>query len=202
MKGFWDDKKEKLKKQTPSKKRKSQKEKTNEAPTPLRRSSRMRNAPPEHPNGLAEELAERVEIRPVKRQRRPQKVQDAKNALKPAERTQLKGAPDRWIEDMREFLVKELQNSDQNVRNVIRQVSRLASGEGVTYRHWRPKGTVFYKGKCVDLSWNFESLYDEAVEFQNEHGEDLGHGWLLLHPIKKLAIFQEYCHEKGLYKEK
>ena len=71
---------------------------------------------------------------------------------------------------------------------------RLASGEGITYKHW-PPGTVFYEGRCVDLSYDFNRMALEARNYENYYGKDKGHGWLLRHPIGKLKLYQEYCNE-------
>jgi len=54
----------------------------------------------------------------------------------------------------------------------------------------------FKKNKPVKLSSDFDKMYDEAVDFEDEHGRDLGNGWLLRHPIKKLANFQYYYFEQ------
>ena len=39
---------------------------------------------------------------------------------------------------------------------------------------------------------DLHKLREEASEHEEIHGEDLGHGWLALHPIKKLELYQQY----------
>ena len=74
----------------------------------------------------------------------------------------------------------------------MRQVEKLCSGAGVTYHRW-PGQIYFCKGERLALSWDMNALYDRAVEYENEYGRDLGNGWLLRHPIKKMKLFQVYC---------
>ena len=78
-----------------------------------------------------------------------------------------------------------------NADMVLRQAKILFSGDGIEYHHWK-KGVVFHKGSQIDLSWDFWDLHREAKEFEDRHGEDLGHGWLMKHPIYKLHLFQQY----------
>uniref|UniRef100_A0A7S1BHT7 Uncharacterized protein n=2 Tax=Corethron hystrix TaxID=216773 RepID=A0A7S1BHT7_9STRA len=81
--------------------------------------------------------------------------------------------------------------SEANARMVMRQVRLLASGAGVTYHHW-PKKVVFCKNRPIDLSENFEALFREAQQYEDQYGRDLGNGWLMRHPIVKLMNYQEY----------
>lgn len=77
-----------------------------------------------------------------------------------------------------------------NARNVLRQVEKLISGEGITYNTW-PNGTYFYRNQKVDLSFNFKKMLQEAKEFEDTYGDN-SFGWLLRHPIRKLQLFKEY----------
>jgi len=71
------------------------------------------------------------------------------------------------------------------------------SGDGISYHHW-PDGTIFGRNLQIDIrSTNFTHLLDEAIEFEETYGKDLGNGWLLRHPIEKLRLFQEYLLEKN-----
>ena len=52
---------------------------------------------------------------------------------------------------------------------------------------------VFKRGETITLGSNFTTMLDEAWEFEATFGKDLGNGWLLRHPIKKMLLFQEHC---------
>jgi len=153
-----------------------------------RRSNRVRKTPPAN-TGLQDDSIDRVIARNKKKQKRSNNAM-----LSEEDRQKLANLPD-WMEDMEGYLIEEENLSQQNFRSVMRQVSRLATGVGITYSRW-DDNIVFYKRTCIDLSWNFNALYDQAVEFENEHGRDLGNGWLLRHPIKKMQNFQAYCWQK------
>jgi hypothetical protein len=102
-----------------------------------------------------------------------------------------------WLDDLEEFLVTIPHGngnkviSPDNCRTVMRQMRILASGAGVEYRHWK-EGVIFRKGQPVTLRTDAVKVWYEAWAFQNEHGRDKGNGWLLLHPLTKLACYQSY----------
>ena len=99
--------------------------------------------------------------------------------------------PSVWMQAIKSYWVDQEGLSNQNLRSVMRQVSKLCTGEGVTYKRW-PEQAHFCKGEEVDLSWDLDALYDQACEYENKHGRDLGNGWLLRHPIKKMENFQRF----------
>lgn len=101
-----------------------------------------------------------------------------------------------WLDDMKYFLDVQQELSAANSRSVMRQVEKLCTGAGIYYHHWTAK-VCFGKGQRVDLSWDFEALFVQAYDFEDEHGRDLGNGWLLRHPIKKLQNFQEHLLNGG-----
>lgn len=119
-------------------------------------------------------------------------------SLSPDQRAALDDSQD-WLDELDHFLrhlphgSKHQPCSPDNARNVMCQVKKLVAGCGITYTHWSA-GVVFQKK--VSLKNDFDALYAEAQAFQNEHGHDRGNGWLLLHPIKKLKLFQEYKFDK------
>lgn len=43
----------------------------------------------------------------------------------------------------------------------------------------------------MTLRDNFKEMLLSAKRFEIEHGRDKGNGWLLQHPIKKLALYKE-----------
>jgi len=107
---------------------------------------------------------------------------------------------DRWIESMAlwlEYTPHGPQNkttSSTNAKSVLRQVKKLVSGQGVSYAHW-PEEKIFYENKPIDLEHtDFSKMLQEAKAYERAYGKDLGNGWLLQHPIKKLLLFQEYYH--------
>lgn len=73
------------------------------------------------------------------------------------------------------------QISPQNFRTIKRQVEKLMSGQGITYRHW-PENVCFHAGQSIDMSMDLDSLYQLARRYEAEYGPDLGKGtfWLLL----------------------
>lgn len=87
--------------------------------------------------------------------------------------------------------------SATNTSRVMRQVRPLAGGEGIKHPRSEKEGCVFAKGKPVTLGDDLEALFGEAYEFENTHGEDRGHGWLLRHPIKKLLSVQQHLAAGG-----
>eukprot|EP00980_Cylindrotheca_fusiformis_P023261 scaffold10302_cov118-Cylindrotheca_fusiformis.AAC.4 len=106
-----------------------------------------------------------------------------------------------WLEEMDYFLqhVPHGRNqstcSGKNTKMVIRQVRKLATGKGVGYQHW-PDDVKFMENKRVTLEDNFEELGTLAKVYEVKYGQDKGHGWLLGHPLKKMACFKEYLDRK------
>ncbi|KAL7565144.1 hypothetical protein ACA910_021523 [Epithemia clementina (nom. ined.)] len=101
-----------------------------------------------------------------------------------------------WLETL-EYYLKEVDCiSASNVSRVMSQVRKLATGQGVAYGRW-PEHAVFGCGTPVHPNaTDFEALYDRAVEHEATYGRDLGNGWLLLHPIHKLCLFQSWWRQE------
>ena len=70
------------------------------------------------------------------------------------------------------------------------------SGEGVTYAYW-PDGVVFRKGEPVTMQSDISAIIDDARDYEDQYGEDRGHGWLLNHPLRKLLFYQHYLDTKA-----
>jgi hypothetical protein len=101
-----------------------------------------------------------------------------------------------YLDKFREFLVYHDKISKQNERNVMRQVTKLATGEGIRYespQYGWPEGCYFMKGTKVTPLSDLVDLMQQAIEAENTHGIDRGNGWLLRHPLKKLLLFQQFC---------
>lgn len=81
--------------------------------------------------------------------------------------------------------------SADNARSVMNQVRKLVTGEGITYHHWE-SSVYFKKGISIHLGQNMEDLFQQAQDMEDRHGRDLGNGWLLRHPIRKLQLYQEF----------
>lgn len=111
--------------------------------------------------------------------------------LTPEQRQQLRWSESSWLDDMQTYLIEQEHLSSQNLRSVMRQVEKLVRGVGVTYQHW-PPGVSFGAGQQVTLHEDFEALHAHAVEFEHLYGRDRGNGWLLRHPITKLARYQRH----------
>jgi hypothetical protein len=113
------------------------------------------------------------------------------------ERDAVAGASLGWLTGLQAFLLDAHLHarwfgrvaSATNVERVMAQVRKLASGNGVD--HPRSDAT-FMRGRPLDLASNVPSLIDEAWEWLNEYGADLGNGWLLNHPLKKVHIYQQH----------
>jgi hypothetical protein len=86
--------------------------------------------------------------------------------------------------------------SEQNRRNVLRQIAKLASGQGIRYESkaygW-PEGCYFMKGTKIGPLDDILKLMDVGQQCEEEWGRDHGNGWLLSHPLKKLYMFQQWC---------
>lgn len=95
------------------------------------------------------------------------------------------------LSKFREFLRYHDKISESNERRVMPQVRKLLRGEGIGYIHW--KGKMFHKGEKITLMHDIVSLMEEANECERNWGKDLGNGWLLNHPLKKLLIFQQFA---------
>jgi hypothetical protein len=163
---------------------------------PSRRSSRVRRSPPEK-YGLE------LDFREPPRRKKPKASPNNKSgprakveAFTEEDLKALESVPD-WFDDMEEFLLKVPHGngnkvvSGANARSVMNQVRKMVSGIGITYHHWS-QGTYFKRGVKIHLGMDLNGFYDEAVAMEDAHGRDLGNGWLLRHPIRKMEFYQEY----------
>jgi hypothetical protein len=153
---------------------------------PFRRSSRKRNVEPEN-RGLTEadfnaslqqqRLKKKKSISATKRiVSRGKSDSVTYFPLTDERRTELSKIPQElWVEDMREYLLHDERLSASNCASVMRQVIKLASGVGVTYARW-PDGVGFGQRRRINMGANFDEMLDGAVDFENEHGADLGNG--------------------------
>lgn len=103
-----------------------------------------------------------------------------------------------WINEMLEWMQTEPHGqkkttvSATNAKSVVRQIKKLASGQGIGYKRW-PDDCIFYQNQAIDLyTTDFDAMMEEARDFEDKYGEDTGHGWLLRHPIKKLKLYQKH----------
>ena len=110
----------------------------------------------------------------TKRITKEQTKQHGNESLTQEERLQLRQQVD-WLDQMEAYLIDEEHLSRQNYRSVMRQVEKLVQGTGVTYSHW-DESTYFCEGSRVTLCDDFDALYKEACDFEDEHGKDRGNG--------------------------
>mmetsp|Transcript_10545 Transcript_10545/g.23367 ORF Transcript_10545/g.23367 Transcript_10545/m.23367 type:complete len:247 (+) Transcript_10545:132-872(+) len=100
-----------------------------------------------------------------------------------------------FLEKFEDYVTNVDTLSDQNRRNVLRQITKLATGEGIRYESkaygW-PDDCYFIKGTKVGPTDDILKLMDIGRECEDEWGRDHGNGWLLSHPLKKLYMFQQY----------
>lgn len=161
----------------------------------VRRSRRMRTVTPEFHAGLPDDFRESP-----KKKHRTSPSARRKLELSDDMRSLLKNLPS-WLKDMETFLLTVPHGngykvvSRDNARCVMKQVQCMVSGDGIGYHRW-PEGVIFKKGVHMDLSMDFDTLHDEASEFEAVHGRDLGNGWLMRHPIRKMQCYQEYCRKR------
>mmetsp|Transcript_23262 Transcript_23262/g.69674 ORF Transcript_23262/g.69674 Transcript_23262/m.69674 type:complete len:256 (-) Transcript_23262:41-808(-) len=93
--------------------------------------------------------------------------------------------------------------SPDNRRAVIRQVTKLVTGEGVHYdspSYGWPEHVVFRKDEPVTLQSDIEQIKEDAKAFEDKHGRDHGNGWLLNHPLQKMILFRYHLAEEKLSK--
>jgi len=141
-----------------------------------------------------------VVVTPPKKKRKTAKQRPPNVALTPEQAKRLEIAKS-WLDEMTFWLKHTPHGPSQkvvsaaNANCVMRQVKKLVSGQGVSYTRW-PADVVFYKDRPVNLqTTNFENMVQEAKAHEARYGQDLGHGWLLTHPIKKLHLFQQHREE-------
>jgi hypothetical protein len=141
---------------------------------PIRRSNRIRKTTVEYPEGV--EDYQHFKTQAMKRPKRITLAMAAQGPghLSESDRHMLIEYPN-WIEDMEAYLSEKENLSSQNLSSVMRQVRKLSSGIGINYHHW-PENVFFAKGRCINLADDLDALYDEAVEFENKYGRDLGNG--------------------------
>lgn len=108
--------------------------------------------------------------------------------------------PTEWLVEMESFLRDHSKShtffnaqSEENVRSVMRQLHKLASGNGVA--HPRASAPPFMDGDALTLEHNAGALVCAAHEWLDKWGRDLSNGWLLTHPLKKLQAFQQYLRD-------
>ena len=98
-----------------------------------------------------------------------------------------------YLDKLSEFLTYHNACSEANVRSVMRQARLLFRGEGISYKWWPAAGRTFKKGVKFGMMSDLVELLQEAQEWENKWGKDKGNGWLMLHPIKKMMLFQQFC---------
>mmetsp|Transcript_28573 Transcript_28573/g.67106 ORF Transcript_28573/g.67106 Transcript_28573/m.67106 type:complete len:273 (-) Transcript_28573:403-1221(-) len=104
-------------------------------------------------------------------------------------------ADENFLGKFQEFLEFENKISQQNVRSVMRQARKLASGEGIRYespRYGWDEGCYFQRGVKITPMSDFVELMIEGQNCEDMWGRDHGNGWLLSHPLKKLLLFQQF----------
>lgn len=174
---------------------------SNTRTTTVRRSNRVRRVTPEQPLGLEEDPFESSRATKKSKVRRTSSTSNAgsgggttttavgaaatsssSRSLSEDDRNKLKNLPD-WVNDMEVYLRDEENLSRQNVSSVMRQVAKMATGVGISYSRWNDN-VVFAQDRPIDLSDDLDLLYVEAIDFEDEHGKDLGNG---------TAAFWELC---------
>ena len=106
-----------------------------------------------------------------------------------------------WVEEMYDWMVH--QGSDgrgatpKSALRIRKEVLNLATGEGITHRQWVAKGIKnFHAGQKVDLNSDMDELHQASQRFQDKHGKDPSHGWLMAGPIQKLKSYKNYVNQR------
>jgi len=98
-----------------------------------------------------------------------------------------------YLNKLAEFLTHHNACSPANVRTVMRQAKLLYDGDGVFYKWWPEKNSIFMKGVRITPLTDIVQVLLDAKAWENKYGSDKGNGWLLQHPLKKMLIFQQFC---------
>lgn len=102
-----------------------------------------------------------------------------------------------YLVKFQEFLVYHNKIGKENLRKVMCQVTKLATGQGVRYESlqygWHEPHQIFKKGVKISPLADFVALMEQAQTAEDEWGRDHGNGWLLRHPLKKMLLFQQFC---------
>eukprot|EP00977_Amphora_coffeiformis_P015635 scaffold4599_cov219-Amphora_coffeaeformis.AAC.16 len=80
-----------------------------------------------------------------------------------------------WLSGFTEWLVTQ-NLSASNAKSVLRQVTKLALGQGIGYKQW-PKDVIFGKDLQLNLTFDFDQLIQEARLYEETYGADKGNGW-------------------------
>lgn len=178
---------------------------------PLRRSLRTRRQPPQLVDtseidaaATKEERFARVPSTPSTSSTPKANVWRRKVRYTPAPRKEdmwrvRVAAGDDWVERMRDYLATVEKISETNTSRVMRQVRLMVSGRGIMNPN-DSRGIFMHKRK-LQVDDNVNELLDLAEEFFDTYGPDYGNGWLVNHPLKKLANFQSYLAMNSEYPE-
>lgn len=108
------------------------------------------------------------------------------------------GIDENFLSKFEFFLQYHDKISEQNIRNVMKQVRKLAAGDGIRYesrQYGWPENCYFRRGEKITPLSDIVELMEEGQECENKWGRDHGNGWLLSHPLKKLLLFQQFALE-------
>ena len=91
------------------------------------------------------------------------------------------------------YLADEQGLFGQYLSKMCQQVKKLIKGEKISCKNW-PDG-VGFKPDPITLGTNFCDLREQAILYEEKHGEDISHGYALRLPISKLIGYQAYYYE-------
>ena len=131
--------------------------------------------------------------------RRPRRA--AVEPLTDAQRAKLAGAG--WVAGFEKWLRKgdgrTAPASKSNIARCMPQVKKLAAGAGIKYYRWN-RGDAengFLVGVSVDMASDLVQHWHDGKDHEARFGKDLGNGWVLNHPLKKLVLYQWFLNETG-----
>lgn len=197
-------------KRTPKKKRTAAATRRHVTLSPQRTSRRLKRQPVLYEPLMDDDLIRQIDSSYSKKKK---KVAAAKAKFKVDIPMDLKSSPlsekekalitkrmeDDFLGKFEDYLTEVDELSHQNRRNVMKQVTKLHMGEGITYESraygW-PEGCYFLKGKKIGPTDDILHLMEIGIQCEDDWGQDHGNGWLLRHPLKKLYMFQQYYLRK------
>tara|TARA_B110000208_G_C11453957_1_gene315700 strand:- start:25 stop:420 length:396 start_codon:yes stop_codon:yes gene_type:complete len=90
----------------------------------------------------------------------------------------------------------------ENLKRTILKLSYLIAGAGIRYPHWgndedgNDNCLSSIHVSSITLQTDTLTLLEDAKMWEAEYGKDLGNGWLMNHPITKLACYQVHLSQE------
>ena len=152
--------------------------------------------PPRQISSTTNDVCAKMELRGVSLARIKREHSNLSNDEK--EKIEERFGDTSFLPQMKAFLDSHERFSPQSSQTVMRQIQKLAEGEGIRYdssKHGWPKGCWFSKGVKITLCSDIVGLMENARDCERKWGRDRSKGWLLAIPLKKLLLFQQFVRD-------